>query len=289
MILTLLFALFQQAPELTSPLGKALYANPDTPKLAEARKIYESDQGNADHLFALARAHDDSWQFRRSIELYSQGMERFPNDFRFPRYRGHRYISMRQFPKAIADLERARKLASSGFDVAYHLGLAHYLNGDFKQAAREYGRCLELAGHPVKKGNLPPAVRSCTELDEDDNSRIALAEWQYRALLRAGDKPNAAALLGAIREGMKVSTNGAYYRTLLYYKGLMKQDEILPKPNSADSNAFPTIAYGIALHHQLEGRKQAACDLYRQIVEERAWSAFGYIAAEAELARGACR
>jgi tetratricopeptide (TPR) repeat protein len=288
MLLFFLFALFQ-LPELTSPLGKALHANPDTPKLAEARKAYDTDPSNADHLFGLARAHDDSWQFRRSIELYTRGMERFPNDFRFPRYRGHRYISIRQFEKAIADLEGARKLASSSFDVAYHLGLAHYLNGGFKQAAEAYGRCLEMMGQPEKKGNLPASVRSCVEIDQDENSRIAILEWQYRALLRSGEKQKAAGLLAGVRQGMKVTTNGAYYRTLLFYKGLVKQDEILPKPNAPDGNAFPTIGYGIALHHQLEGRKQAACDLYRQIVEERAWSAFGYIAAEAELARGACR
>jgi tetratricopeptide (TPR) repeat protein len=48
--------------------------------------------------------------FRGAVEIYSEGIEKFPHDDRMYRHRGHRYISIREFDRAIADLEQAAKL-----------------------------------------------------------------------------------------------------------------------------------------------------------------------------------
>ena len=90
-------------------------------------------------------------------------------------------------------------------------------------------------------------------------------------------------------EGMKMTTDESYYWWRLFYKGLRKQESILPATKSEKGNTFSTVGYGVANFHLMEGRKEKGCQLLREIVKERAWNAFGFIAAEADLERGACR
>ena len=100
----------------------------------------------------------DALQFHAAIEVYTRALAIAPEDVRLLRFRGHRYISTRRFDLAAADLRRAAGLVPSSFDVLYHLGLAHYLSGDFDEAARVYRSCLETTSDPRP---LPQGWRSC--------------------------------------------------------------------------------------------------------------------------------
>lgn len=280
--------LLAQSVEVTLPDGRAFRGQPD-PKGEAARAEKLAADPTAANLLAAAKIYDDLWWFSKSIPLYTRGAELFPKDFRFLRFRGHRQLSTRRFREGAADLERARRLAPDSFDVAYHLGLAYYLQGDFKKAAAAYGRCLAAAGKPRVGPELPGGLRGCHELDRQDNSRVAITEWRYRSLRRAGRHAEAARLLDGIGEGLTVTTNATYYQSLLYYKGLRTEASILPATGAATGNTFSTTAYGIAVHHLMEGRRARGCELLTAIAGERAWNAFGLIAAEADLARGACR
>lgn len=277
-----------QTVEVTLPGGKAFSGQPD-PKGEAARAEKLLAEPTAANLLAAAKIYDDLWWFSKSIPVYTRGSQLFPADFRFLRFRGHRNLSTRRFREGAADLERARRLAPDSFDVAYHLGLAYYLEGNFKKAAEAYGRCLAAAGKPAVGAALPEGLRGCHELDRQDNSRAAITEWMYRSLRRAGRHTEAAKLLDGIREGMTVTTNATYYHSLLYYNGLRTEASILPATGAAAGNTFSTSAYGVAVHHLMEGRKARGCELLTAIVAERAWNAFGLIAAEADLARGVCR
>jgi len=278
-----------QQAELVSPLGKSLFAEPDAKgAVAKADAALAADPANLDLLLAAARARDELWRYSEAIQLYTRGIEKAPEDFRFYRFRGHRYISTRQFDKALPDLDKAWKLAPTSFDVAYHLGLAHYMLGRYDRAAEAYGRCLDQAGRPATGPKLPEGFRSCAESVADDNARVSITEWQYRALRRAGRAEDAKKLIESITDGMKVTTNDIYYRSLLVYRGLRTEEQVFD-PTKLTGNQLPTLGYALANYHLLEGRKQKACELFRRMVEEKAWSAFGYIAAEAELVRGTCR
>jgi len=283
----ILLAWLWQSPEVTTRDGRKYTHLPDGGNAAaRAEALLGKDDAGAEELLEAAKIYDDLWWFSRSIPIYSEGLKRFPADFRFPRFRGHRYISTREFGKAVEDLEKASGLAAASFDVAYHLGLAYYLRGEYGKAAEAYGRCLRMAGGAGAA--LPGGVRSCTELHQQENSRVAMSEWMYRSLRRAGKNAEATALLDGIREGMKVTTNESYYLSLLFYKGLRKQESILPGKQSEKGNTFCTVGYGVANFHLTEGRKAQGCQLLRDIVKERAWNAFGFIAAEADLRRGVC-
>ena len=60
-------------------------------------------------------------------------------------------------------------------------------------------------------------------------------------------------------------------------------DELLGA--SAEALDVATYGYGIGNWHLYNGRKQEAMDVFRRVVAGEMWPAFGFIAAEAELAR----
>ena len=281
-------AIWAQTPEAFSPGGKAFSARPDPEHtIAAADLARAKEPASADLLLAAARARDAVLRFSESLPLYTRGMDEYPGDVRFPRYRGHRFISTRKFDFAIADLKRAAEIAPVSFDVSYHLGLAYYLRGDYNHAAREYQRCLAMAAQPKPQfmRGMPVDWRPCQALD--DNARVAITEWAWRATRRAGKPEEAEKLLATITDSMKVTDNQSYYRTLLLYKGLRTEADALAA--APEANSVATLSYGVGVWHWLAGRKEQACAAWERAVSGENWSAFGFIAAEGELARGACK
>ena len=275
------------APELTTLLGRAVVARPDTDgAIAKADAALAADPRNVDLILAAARARDVALQFHAAIEVYTRGLAIAPDDVRLLRFRGHRYISIRRFDLAVADLQKAVGLTPSSFDVTYHLGLAHYLRGEFAEAARVYRSCLDATSDPRP---LPQGWRSCTTTRTTDNDRVAVTDWLYRALRRAGRHDEAKALLPAFTAGMKVGENEAYYTALRFYGGAVTEETAMT-PATKSENRLVTVGYGVATFHLANGDTARACALLKRIADEPNWNAFGVIAAEVDLAqRGACR
>jgi tetratricopeptide (TPR) repeat protein len=276
-------------PEYVSPQGKAYYAKPDTDgAIAKADAALAKNGPNAaERLIAAARARDAVQRFSESIPLYSRGIDQYPDDMRFRRYRGHRFLSLRRWDAALLDLKKAMELAPTSFDVSYHLALAYYFHGDFNHAAREYQRCLSMAAQKAPEGpqkGLQKGVRSCYGLADD--SRVAMTEWCYLALRRAGKSDEAKKLLESIKEGMEVTDSQAYYSVLLFCKGLRTEAQILNP--STKGNQLATISYALGVYSLLDGKKGSACELFRKVLQGDNWAAFGFIASEVELNRGVC-
>ena len=64
-------------------------------ELAKARAEYEADPSDVDAVIWYGRRTAYLSDYREAIEIYSDGIERNPNDPRLYRHRGHRYISVR--------------------------------------------------------------------------------------------------------------------------------------------------------------------------------------------------
>ena len=113
----------------------------------------------ADNLIWYARRKGYLGKYKDAIESLTIGIEKFPNDARMYRHRGHRFITIRCFDEAIRDLEKAMALTVGKPDevepdglpnakgvptstlksnIYYHLGLAHYLRADFSKAAQHF-------------------------------------------------------------------------------------------------------------------------------------------------------
>ena len=276
-----------QKPQVVTALGKQFFAKADTDgAIAKASAALAADPNNVDLVIAAARAHDVALQFNASIALYTRAIEMAPNDVRGYRFRGHRYVSTRKFNLAVTDLERALLLAPSSFDVVYHLGLAYFLSARFPEAASTYRTCLD---RKTPGTGLPAGWRDCAALaaatDRDDESRIAVSDWLYRSLRRAGGAEEAKILLSGIPDGLAIKENEAYYRALLFYKGARTEAQVL-SDEAFKENTGVTAGYGLANFYLAEGQAAKACGLLRRLVQDEThWNAFGFIGAEAELTR----
>lgn len=256
--------------------------------LAVAQQAYDRTPGNPDSIVWLGRRTAYLGRYREAIEIFTRGITHHPSDARMYRHRGHRFITTRQLDLAISDFERAVSLTEGSPDevepdglpnprniptstlqsnIWYHLALAHYLRGDFPRALDAWRRCLEVAGNP--------------------DMLVATSHWLYMTLRRMGRNDEAAKVLDPIHPDLDVIENHAYFRLLLMYKGLVTADDVVRLGEDGEvSLEDVTAAYGVANWHLYNDRGDEAYRLFRRIVNTPQWAAFGYIAAEAELARG---
>lgn len=284
--------------EARSLLGRPLVPPPLPPevkegherRLDEARRAYEHTPGNADSIIWLGRRTAYLGRYREAIVVFTEGIRKHPSDARMYRHRGHRYITVRELDRAIADFDRAAALTEDEADgvepdgipnargiptstlhsnIRYHLGLAHYLKGRFERAAEIFG---EDVGAARASGNADMLVAS--------------SHWLYMALRRADRDSDAARVLEPIHRGLRVIENGSYYRLLLLYRGELPVDSLLPRQAGPTATVEDvTLGYGVGNWHFYNGRRTEAERIFRQIVATPQWAAFGYLAAEAELAR----
>ncbi len=261
-----------QKPEIVSLLGRKLYAQPATgerlakleDELKQAALALESNPNDAERIILYGRRLAYLWRYNEAIDVYSQGITSFPDNAMLYRHRGHRYISIRRFEQAVTDLTRASALNPDDFDIWYHLGLAHYLRGEFEPALRAY--------------------RACRRTAQDDDSIVAVSHWLYMTLRRLQRETEAQKILGEIKAGMTVEENQSYHELLLFYKGARSSREILTLIEASDLD-LATLGYGVGNWYLYNGDQEKAEAMFKRIVEVAYWPAFGFIAAEVELYR----
>ena len=101
-------------PEATSLSGKPLYPPSPIPNQAKLEKDLQEAQSaanptSADAMIWIGRRLGYLWRYQDAIAQFTKGIERYPNDPRVYRHRGHRYITVRQFDKAVADFDKAAR------------------------------------------------------------------------------------------------------------------------------------------------------------------------------------
>jgi hypothetical protein len=102
-------------------------------------------------------------------------------------------------------------------------------------------------------------------------------------LRRLGREGEAAEVLRPITRELKVIENQAYWNRLLMYKGEKTPDELLGPQD--DPVQLATYGYGVGNWYLYNGQGEKAREVFARIVRGPGWQAFGFIAAEAELAR----
>ena len=256
-------------------------------ELATARMELASRPNDPDALIWVGRRLGYLGRYSAAIETFTDGIRRFPNDPRMYRHRGHRYISVRALDRAVTDFERAAQLMAGRPDevepdgqpnarnipigslqsnVWYHLALAHYLKGDWDAAAR--------------------AARSGVQVSSNPDRLVSQTHWLYMALRRAGRDAEAAAALAPIRDDFDIIENDSYYRLVKLYKSGVPAavvDSVLGSLSTTPSDA--SFAYGIANWALYNGDTTRAVRAFEQLLKGGSWASFGYIAAEADLAR----
>jgi tetratricopeptide (TPR) repeat protein len=271
-------------PELAPDVRAAYEARLDT-----ARSAWERTPEDADSLIWLGRRLAYLGQYREAIETYTRGIELHSDDARFYRHRGHRYLSVRELDRAIADFRHAADLVRGSddeiepdglpnaagvptstlhFNIWYHLGLAHYLQGDFEQALLAWNECLAVSRHP--------------------DSVVATTYWLNNTLRRLDFDARADSLLADLPAESEVIESGSYRDVLLLHRGERTAEDLLGPTGSDATLGSTTTAYGVGAWHYVNGRRDDAYDLWERVLTGvDQWPAFGYLAAEAELARAA--
>ena len=167
-----------------------------------AQITYFENKNSAEALIWYGRRAAYLGYYKEAIKLFTIGIETHPNDARFYRHRGHRYISTRQYDNAISDFEKAVKLIDQKTDqvepdglpntkniplstlhgnIWYHLGLAYYLKNDMDNAlkafsnrsvAHKYDDNIVSSGHWLymiyrRLNKIEESVNVLNEVDKD--------------------------------------------------------------------------------------------------------------------------
>ena len=281
-------------PEATSLMGVPLFRPElDSATRARLRRDLEAAQADArarpddpEALIWVGRRYGYLGQYRMAVLTFTEGVRRFPNDPRMLRHRGHRYITLRRFDDAIADFNAAAALMAGMPDevepdgqpnarnipigslqsnVWYHAALAHYLLGNWEDAIRVARRGVAVSSNPDRL--------------------VSQTHWLYMALRRAGRPDQAREALEPIRDDFDIIENHSYYTLLKLYKSGMTPATMDSALHRLENPSDLSLAYGLANWFLYNGDTTRATRAFERILNSGQWASFGYIAAEADLAR----
>jgi tetratricopeptide (TPR) repeat protein len=255
--------------------------------LAIERGDYVKNPDNADRIIWFGRRTAYLGEYKAAIKIYTDGLKWNPKDARIYRHRGHRYITLRCFDNAISDFESAAKLIKGKPDeiepdglpnakniptstlqsnIWYHLGLAYYLKGDFKNALRAY--------------------KECEKVSKNNDMRVATAYWHYMTLRRMGKDNEAKRVLEPFEGNIEIIENTDYLKLIRLNRDEERPEDLLTEiRGDANTLKSSSLGYGIGNYFLYNGDKEKALTIFRKIVEGDQWASFGYIAAETESKR----
>lgn len=266
--LTVLFAVVWlpsaagQTTEYRSPAGVTYVSQPDTGGVARAESALAAAPQDVGFIIKLGLAQSAIRRYREAITTFSRGIAIAPDSGILYRWRGHRYLSVRQLDSARADLEHGLALDSTLYGCWYHLGIVKYVTGDFAGAAAAFAHALPLA--------------------PDSGEKAGSIDWSWMSLMRAGRASEAQAVLDHNSDAPP--GGNVYAQRLRLYRGQIGPDQVLTPTDTSDI-AVATSSYGVGNWYLLRGDTATARRWFERSVRSGGWPAFGFIAAEAELKR----
>ena len=251
-----------QSVQYRSPAGVEYRSQPDTGAIARAESALAADPRNVEKIIQLGVAQSGARQFREAIETFTRGLAIAPENPMLYRWRGHRYLSVREFERAMDDLTRGNRLDSTNYGVLYHLGIVRFARGDFAGAASAFERAQPRA--------------------PDAGELAGATDWLWMSLSRAGKPAQAQAMLD--RRPDSLPTTNAYGTRLRLYRGVIGPDEVFTAADTGDV-AVATLSYGVGNWFLVRGDSTRAREWFERSVRSGGWPAFGFIMSEIELRR----
>ena len=251
-----------QTVQYRSPSGVEYRAQSDTGAIARAQAALAADSTNVDLLIRLGIAQSGARQFREAIQTFSRGIAIAPENAMLYRWRGHRFLSVRELDRAEVDFARGLALDSANYGIWYHLGVVRFVRGDFAGAATAFARAQPRA--------------------PDAGELAGATDWLWMSLARAGRQAEGDAMLRTRPDSL--ATTNAYRQRLRLYRGEIGPDSVLTPADTGDV-AVATLSYGVGNWYLVRGDTAQARRWFERAVASGGWPAFGFIAAEAELRR----
>ncbi|MBN7798766.1 tetratricopeptide repeat protein [Parahaliea mediterranea] len=246
--------------------------------LKVAQAAFDAAPDREDSYIWLGRRYGYLGRYDEAVEVFSAGLEKFPDSYKLLRFRGRHLARSRQFAAAIADyqlgLEKMRGQADSfepnGIPNALDLTTSsyrqnlHYYLGQTSFAVGDYKAMFE----QLEKSREPLVV-----LPFDDHE-IAVIFWQTIALRKQSRHDQAKALLSRLQEPARILENATYYQALRVLTG--RADE------SGETSGDNLARFALAMKREFAGDVDGARAVLEAILAD---NAKGYWPAEAALAQ----
>ena len=245
--------LIKRDPEFIDPIGLV----EESPLVAELNKALDADPENPQRYLDLGFQLCEESLFREGLEVYSKGLELFPDNAMLYRARAEQYLNCWQLYECQADSVKATAMLPKDWNSWYHYAVSSYY-------LQEYKKCEELSRYLIS-------------VCEDEDSKIPPLCWLYRSLMMQGRKDEANKAIEIFYEGMDhIDWHDDYYDCLRLYRGWVKPEELLDKCY----RQFPirdwktsvysyTVFYGVANWYYLNGDVEKYRELREQEIEFR--------------------
>jgi tetratricopeptide (TPR) repeat protein len=244
-----------------------------TPEVIAAREQLEGDRRNMSRYIKLGVAQATARQFREAIATFTRGLAAIPSNgttqakrdrAMLLRWRGHRYLSVREFAKAEADLTAGYALDPTNYGILFHLGVLRYLQGNFAQAATLFAKAQPRA--------------------PDGGELTGSTDWLWLSLSRAGRSADATAMLARKPDSLAAPLGYAYASRLRLYRGAVTPDQLFTPADTADVQ-IATLSYGLGAWYLVQGDTVRARGAFERAMQGGGWPGFAFMAAEVELRR----
>ena len=221
-----------QSVQYRSPAGIEYRAQTDTGPIARAQTALDADPQNVQRVIALGVAQSGARQFREAIATFTRGLAIAPNDPLLYRWRGHRYISVREFDKAQADLARGYQLDSTNYGILFHTGVLRFIKGDFSGAATMFTKAQPRA--------------------PDGGELAGSTDWLWMSLSRAGKTADAKGMLARRPDTLPTTPGYAYVTRLKLYRNQLTPETLFAPADTADVQ-IATLNYGLGNWYLVRG------------------------------------
>ncbi len=252
------------------------------------KEWFDGDLETANIVFASAPLKESSYSWRgrregflgnyaKAIEIFTEGMELFPDSYALYRYRGYHLVRNYQFEEGIIDLRRAEELIEN-IDVAPTQegipGRSNFSPSTFKRNIYYY-----LAESSMATGDYNTVIEymdkaaETNQLRDKDDFLVSTSFFKYMAMRKLGNHDEANEMIMSIPRGLDIISNRDYYDAIQYLQGRYTREQFMSR---ADSLGL----YTIAMTDMFDGRDTEAQEIFTDVTNN---NHKGYWLAEVEL------
>ena len=245
--------------------------------LAIAKATMEIAPEREDSYSWLGRRYGYLGQLPEAIEVFSEGLKKFPDSYSLYRYRGRHLARNYQWDQAIKDYRKAAELLehepdsyepngiANGLDLTistFKQNIPYYL-GQTSMATGDYATVISAMDEAI---NVPVLFAYMEEL-------IPVTYWKYMANRKMGNHQLAEAELAKVPDEYQLIENDSYHAAVNYLKGNYERDDFL-------KSAGVIGKYAVAMKDHFDGHNEDAIKIWNELTDA---GPRGFWPAEAEL------
>lgn len=200
------------------------------------------------------------YRFREALDAYRLAETIRADDPLLYLRLGGAHLTLRHFDDAKRAYDKSLVLHAADASAAYPMGVWHYLQGSYREAADSFAKVLPCA----------------------DEMRIAILYWNAICCMRENLTDH---LLAGYRDDMKVGGHSAYQSAVAVFLGKTDADEAIHRAEHGQSDLNAVVSlYGIAVYLAHCGKTESAHAVMQSLLRrESVWPCISYLAAWNDL------